>query len=409
MGPERRCPKCGQVIPWGQTQCPRCSGRDKYFWSMRRDTFLLMIFMVLIPLFVITGFAVKVYHTVERGYAQDWYDRGQRDLRAGRTETAQSDFRTALTYSHDNDRYQLRLTEALMAGRAPEASIEARTYLLNLLEREPGNGTVNLEMARLAARQHAVSDALRYYHGTIYGEWDDNPVARRRAVRLELVEFLLGSGQKVSAHAELIDLAADLPPDPAPQTKVGNMLLQVGGHSDALKLFRAALVEDPHFTPALAGAGECYFQNHDFRQAVRYLSAAVQQDPYMIQAASHLCTAQAILEHDPFDRRLSNRERARRAALDFDRAVARVQSCAGQKGIALSAGGGDSLSALYAKSQALQPRAQLKDLSHDPELLSQLMDTVFEIEQATARACGEPHGVDLSLLLMAQAQGESRP
>ena len=163
--------------------------------------------------------------TVEKGFAQEWYTRGEQDLRAGRAEAALADFRTALSYSHDNAQYQLRLAQALMAaGHSREARTEARTYLLNLLEREPGNATVNLELARLAARDHAVPDALRFYHGAIYGEWNDDPVARRRAARLELVEFLLDAGQKDSARAELIALAADLPADPALQTKVGTLL-----------------------------------------------------------------------------------------------------------------------------------------------------------------------------------------
>ncbi|HMD85590.1 MAG TPA: tetratricopeptide repeat protein [Terriglobia bacterium] len=366
--------------------------------------------MLLILLFVITGFAVRVYHAVERGFAEDWYTRGEEDLRAGRAEAALADFRTALSYSHDDERYQLRLAQALMAaGQSRGAGSEARTYLLNLLEHEPGNGTVNLELARLAARDHAVSDALRFYHGAIYGEWDDDPVLRRRAVRLELVEFLLDAGQKDAARAELIALAADLPDDPPLQTKVGDLLLRVAGYDDALKLFRQALREEPRLAPALAGAGECYFQNGDYAQAERYLTRPVQQDPHLTQAAAMLDIAQAVLRLDPFNRRLDNRERARRAALDFNSALMRLQKCAAQRGIDLKATGGDPLQALSAQAAQLQPRAQQRYLSRDSELLSQVMDTVFEIEQSTAHTCGEPQGLDLALLLMAREQGGTRP
>jgi predicted Zn-dependent protease len=239
MESERSCPQCGRKIPSGQTKCPFCPGQGGYFWSLRRDTFLLMIFVFLILLFVITGFTVRIYHAVEKGFAQEWYTRGEKDLRAGRAEAALAESRTALSYSHDNAQYQLRFAQALMAaGHSGEAGAEARPYLLNLWEHEPGNATVNLELARLAARDHAVSDALRFYHGAIYGEWNDDPRVRRRAARLELVEFLLDAGQKDSARAELIALAADLPADPALQTKVGTLLLRVAGYDDALKLFR---------------------------------------------------------------------------------------------------------------------------------------------------------------------------
>jgi tetratricopeptide (TPR) repeat protein len=361
-------------------------------------------------MFVITGFTVRVYHAVERGFAQDWYTRGEKDLRDGRAEAALADFRTALSYSHDNVEYQLRLAQALVAaGNSREARAEARTYLLNLLEHEPGNGTVNLELARLAARDHAVSDAMRFYHGAIYGEWNDDPVVRRRAARLELVEFLLAAGQKDSARAELIALAADLPADPALQTKVGNLLLRVAGYDDALKLFRQALGEEPRLAPALAGAGACYFQNGDYARAEHFLTRAVQQDPHLVQSAAMLDTAQNVLDIDPFNRRLGNMERARRAVLDFNFALMRLENCAAQQGIDLKVAGSDPLPALYAQASELQPRAQQRYLSRDPELLSRIMDMAFEIEQATAHTCGEPQGQDLALLLLAREQGGPRP
>jgi tetratricopeptide (TPR) repeat protein len=377
---------------------------------MRRDTFLLVVLLLLVILFFITGFTVRTYHDVERGFAEDWYTRGQEDLHAGRAKAALADFHTALSYSHDNTQYELRLAQALVAaGNSREARAEARTYLLNLLEHEPGNGTVNLELARLAAYDHAVPDALRFYHGAIYGEWNDDPVVRRRSARLELVEFLLGAGQKDSARAELIAMAADLPPDPESQTKVGTLLLQVGGYDDALKLFRQALVVTPSLAPALAGAGECYFENGDYGRAADYLMRALEQDSHLAQAAAMLDTAQAILGIDPFNRRLGNQERARRAVLAFNSAQARLQICAEQKGINLKAPGDDPLQDLYTQAGALQPHAQEPYLSRDSELLSQVVDAAFEIEQATVRTCGEPQGLDLALVLLARKQGGTHP
>jgi hypothetical protein len=381
-----------------------------YFWTLRRDTFLLMIFVLLILLFVMTGFTVRTYHTIERGFAVEWYTRGEEDLRAGRAEVALVDFRTALSYSQDNAQYQLRLAQALTAAEpAREARAEARTYLLNLLEHEPGNGTVNLELARLAARDHAVAEALRFYHGAIYGAWAGDQVAKRRGARLELVEFLLHVGQTDAARAELIGMAAGLPAEAALQTTVGNLLLQVKGYDDALKQFRQALVLEPRLAPALAGAGECYFQTGDYTQAERYLTRAVQQDPHLEQAAAMRDTAQAVMNLDPFSRHLGNIERGRRAALDFNSALTHLQNCAAQRRIDLKAPGNDPLQELSSQATMLQPRAQQRYLSRDSELLSQVMDAVFEMEQATAHACGEPHGADLALLLIAREQGGTRP
>jgi hypothetical protein len=41
-------------------------------------------------------------------------------------------------------------------------------------------------------------------------------------------------------------------------------------------------------------------------------------------------------------------------------------------------------------------------MQRDPDLLSQVMGLVFETENATAQACGEPQGQDLALLLIAR-------
>jgi len=72
MEPDRRCGKCGQAIPWGEPECPLCSERPGYFWLQRRDTFLILVFVFIVLQFVITGYAVRRYHGVERGLAQGW-------------------------------------------------------------------------------------------------------------------------------------------------------------------------------------------------------------------------------------------------------------------------------------------------------------------------------------------------
>ncbi len=408
---ERSCPQCGRKIPWGQADCPFCSGKGRgYLWSLRRDWFLLLTFIFLVLMFVVTSFAARTYRNVERGFAVQWYVRGEDDLHEGRAEMALADFRTALSYSHDNEQYELRLAEALTeAGNTAGARAEARTYLLGLLDRQPGNATVNLELARLAARDHLIDDAVRYYHQAIYGEWDLDAVARRRNARLELVEFLLDEGQKDSARAELIALAADLPPDPALQTRVGTLLLRVGGYDDALKLFTEALRLNPLLAAALAGAGECYFHAADYEQAERDFARAVQQDPHLTQAAALRETAQAVLKLDPFNRRLSNMERGRRAATDFSLAMAHLQDCAAQRGIDLKANGSDPLQTLHGMALDLQPHAQQSTLSRDAEVLSEVMDAAFAMEQASAHACGEPQGQDLALLLIAREQGGAHP
>jgi tetratricopeptide (TPR) repeat protein len=406
MEPERRCPRCGQIIPWGSEECPFCSERRGYFWSLRRDTFLVVVFVFLILLIVITGFTVRRYQAMERSLAQNWYSQGEQDLKAGHAGAALADFRNALTYSRDNSLYQLRLAQALVAtGRVPEA----RTYLLSLREREPGNGPVNLELARLAARAHVIPEALRYFHDAVYCEWDGDPVVQRRAVRLELVKFLLDSDQKAAARAELIGVAGNLPPDAELHTQVGALLMKAGGYDDALQLFRQALAAEPRSALALAGAGECYFQTGQYAQAQRYLDQAMQEDPHLTRTAPMLETTRAVLDLDPFIRWLGEQERAQRARKAFDQAMTRLEACAAQRGIDLPAASGDPLQTLYAQATTFQPRMRQRTLSRDSEWVSNTMDLVFEIEKAASQGCGEPQGLDLALLLIAREQEGARP
>ena len=95
MEPDRRCTKCGQVIPWGQVECPLCAEHGSFLWTLQRDTFLLLTFLILIGLFVVTGFASRSYHAKEKALGEGWFARGEVDLRAGQAQAAVEDFRTA--------------------------------------------------------------------------------------------------------------------------------------------------------------------------------------------------------------------------------------------------------------------------------------------------------------------------
>lgn len=406
MEPERRCARCGQIIPWGCQECPLCTERSGYFWWVRRDTFLAVVIGFLFVLMFFTGFAVRRFHALERNLAQDWYRRGQQALEAGRARQALSDFRNALAYARENPLFELRLAQALEGTGRDE---EARIYLLSLREREPGDGLVNLELARLAAREHAIPEAVQYYHDAVYCEWSGDPVVQRRAVRLELVKFLLASDQKSDARAELIAVAANLPPDPSLQTPVAQLLVQAGGIDDALRLFRQALTEEPHLAQALAGLGECYFLSNHFPQAELYLTRALQHDPKLTQVAQMRSTAQLVMNLDPFIRSLHERERESRARQDFEQAMTRLASCAAQRRINLQAASGDPLQTLYIQATAFRPIMARHRTGHDSEWVASTMDLVFEIEKAASQMCGEPHGPDLALLLISRAQEGTQP
>ena len=406
MEPDRRCAHCGQTIPWGEIECPHCSEHHTYFWALRRETFNLLVLTLLILFFVITGIVVRGYQRMEKRIAEDWNRRGEAELTAARPAAALTDFRNAVFHARDNALYQLRLAQALAETGQFQ---QAKNYLLALRESDPGSGPVNLELARLAVRERSIPDALRYFHDAVYCEWAGDPVAMRRAVRLELVKFLLDSDERTTARAELVAVAANLPPDPSMQTHVGTLLVKAGDYDDALRLFRQALAEEPHSAPALAGAGECYFQTGDYAQAQRYLERALLADPHLTIAAETLETTRAVLNLNPFTRRLEQQERARRATQAFDLATQRLEACAARRGIDLKVAGGNPLQSLQAEVTGMQPRIRMSAFRRDPALLFNIMDVVFEIEKAAAQSCGEPQGQDLALLIIAKQQEGGKP
>lgn len=230
-------------------------------WHLSREAMLLVTALALIALFVFTGFMTRFYHQDERSLARQWSAKADAAMRAGDRKAAIEDYRTALIYSRGNGEtsganeiYELHLAEALAASNHFD---EARAYFLTLAEREPGDATVNLELARLAARGGDVSEASRYYNSAIFGVWDRDPATQRRTARIEYSKFLLEHDQPAEAQAQLIALAAALPSvtrdDAALHVQAGNLLMESGATANALEEFQRALQLDRGSADAARG------------------------------------------------------------------------------------------------------------------------------------------------------------
>jgi predicted Zn-dependent protease len=354
-------------------------------------------------LFVITSFAAKIYHSKQRALAAEWYHRGEADLEAGQARKAIGDFDRALFYSRDNRLYRLRLAQAMLAANQVE---EARPYLLNLWQHEPGNGTVNLELAHLAARKGDAAEANRYFHNAIYGVWEKDPQNQRRQVRLELCEFLLSRGERQAAQAALIELAADLPKDAGLYAHVGTLFLQAEDDRRAFEAFRQALQLNPGQQTALVGAGEAAFQMGNYREARRDLERAVRLNPEDAPAAQRLEMTNLILSIDPLERGLSAQERARRVVRAYQQALERLRECAQKRGEALAGAQPlTELQTLYARAMQIRSDVRERVLQRNSDLLMSAMELVFEIEERTEGDCESATSTDLALLLIARKRG----
>ncbi|HET9179094.1 MAG TPA: hypothetical protein VFQ24_12120 [Terriglobia bacterium] len=370
---------------------------------LERETLVLLSLIALAIFFVITGFTVKRYHASQLALGGRWYQRGEAALQSNRPEEAVDAFHTALVYARNNTVYQKRLAEALIEAKH---QAEAEAYLRALWVRQPGDGAVNLELARLSANAHNVPEAIRYYQNAVFGIWEAKPEISRRDARIEMCKFLLAEGKKAVAESELIALQAELPPDAKLHTQVGNMFVQVEDYRRALTEFQRALKLDPRMRGAWAGAGEASYRLAEFIQARHYFQRAVELNPHDQDAARKLEISRWAVDLDPFQRRLSQKDRGRRTVAAFQQALSRLRRCAQSRGANLqSQAGAGPFASVYSSVEKVQPEVSRKILRGNPDLINDVMDLVTQMEETAQQACGTPPPADQALLMISHTRG----
>ena len=281
---------------YGNIMAENENGKSLGLYLTREPVILALLSVSAVVLFLaVTGLS-RAYHAQQDSLGNRWFTRGVTDLKAERFDRAVNEFRTALIYSRDNYSYQLNLAEALVGVKRTD---EAYAYLINLWEREPENGLVNRELARIAAQKGEAEQALRYYHNAIYATWPVDQEMERRNTRLELIEFLLRINAKAQAQSELIALAANLGDDLSQQAHVGDLFLRTQDYEHALAAYRLSLRANHHNPAALAGAGLAAMELGRYSLAQRYLEEAVAADPSDAQSAARLKTTVSRIAHGP--------------------------------------------------------------------------------------------------------------
>lgn len=377
-------------------------------------------------LWLVAHGATQAYGHRQDHLARTWYADGEQAMRTGNYEVAVVDLRTALAYSHDSPQVRLRLAEALAAAGSIR---QAQAYLRVLWEEQPGDATVNLQLARLAARTGDLASAERYYNDAIYGVWPEGPVENRRNTRLELVRYLLARDQFQRAQSQLIAVAADEPSDPQLTAEIGRMFLQAGDAARARQQFQLTIRKQPRNAAALAGAGEAAFQLADYPEARRYLQRAIALDPADSRSADLLAISNLVLQLDPYAPRIGRDERSRRVVADIGRTLNRLTACAAQKNIALTvqpgaaslpAPAGQTVQLLpnssaqppanpiiadYQQLTAMQKQATVRALNANADMVDSAMDLVFRSQNDAANVCGAPEDDDFAILLIGRANG----
>ena len=369
---------------------------DLRLFLTREPVILALLTAFAVVLFLAVTALSHAYHAQKESLGNRWYTRGSADLNAGHYGIAVGDYRAALLYSRDNYAYQLGLAKALIGLKRTD---EAEAYLINLWDRQPENGVVNLELARIAAQKGRTEQALRYYHNAIYAIWPNDEEVERRDTRLELIDFLLKIKARVQAQSELIALASNVGDDPSQQAHIGDLFVRAQDYEHALAAYRVSLKSDHRGLAATKGAGLVAFELGRYSLARRYLETAAAVDPQDTQIAARLKTAEMVLRMDPFQRQLSVAERDRIVIEAFAAAGERLKSCSRLSSPGSSPSRPTNLNESWEK---MKPRITEWGLRRDPDLLETSMELVFGIEREGSVACGPLSDKDEALLLIAK-------
>jgi Flp pilus assembly protein TadD len=375
-----------------------------------REVVLVGCFGLMIVLLTLTAFISRMYHKEVHVLADQWFAQGETHFQAGDAADAVKDYRNALVYSPGNPVFQLHLAQALFAAGK---DAEARSYLLNLLTESPGSGEINLELARIAAREKGwMQEALRYYYAAMYGVWDSNPIQMRWNVHRELCEYLLALGNANRAEPEIIALAQDVPPgDVARQKEAGALLQRAKLWNRAFEEYRAILISRKHDADALAGAGTAAFQMGQYARAIQYFNELPREQRANPGISSMLETAREVQAANPFLPELSSQERARRTVKALARAESLARDCSERQGKPLKASPPSTpLEELWATLGQDSPLWTERNIVRDPGQVDAAMNWVFRVETAATQACGESeNAADRALRLLAQSQTSTEP
>jgi tetratricopeptide (TPR) repeat protein len=406
-----------KAIPFFRTETPLTPAERlaKRHLVIQDTLALLSVLAVTCILAVLTWLIFRSYSQHQTDAAARWKRRGEEALAQGKAAVAVYDLRTSLGYGQDDPATEIELARALAEVNTPRSLQEAAVYLNTLWEKEPGNGNINLQLARVLARQGQARSALDHYHAAVYGVWEGQGAVLGRRARLEMVRYQIDLGRYNDARGELL-IAAGNDNSTATLMEVAGLLSDAHTPADALHIYQEVARRRPVIPRALEGAGQMAFTLERYRTAREYLEKAlnVPNAAHALAdkalAEKNLHTASAVLAIYPSPA-LPQRERLRRVVRAYNVARKRYTDCVNGNAGATAAQNGSTqiqnnqdMSALGNRWQAARPRLTIAALANDAQLEDAAMQLVYDTEQVTERVCGAPAGEDAALLRIASSR-----
>jgi tetratricopeptide (TPR) repeat protein len=372
---------------------------------------LLSLTLITIAIAVLTHFFFNSFVEHRSVLEQRWYERGQVAMKQGHPAEAVEDFRSALSFSSTNTNYQMSLAEALAASGHTE---EAAAYFSTLHDAEPGDGYLNLQLARLAVRRDKPQQAIEYYQDALNGLWRGQGTERRLQIRLELAQYLISLARPTEAQGQLLAAEGNSLDNPAALFQIANLLRQADDPTDALTTYqrveRHRNAAPAQVLASLDAESQILASMGQYKRAAqaltRYMAKLRQHPsagtPQQNQAVEQqLEKYQRMLQLIPFDS-LPPRLHDARLLQEAKIAHQRYQSC---------------LQRLEAKTDpnatnpdllALGPHwtelgsPNVQALAGNAPLQGRITTWISQAETVTAKICGPPTGDDALLLQIAQ-------
>jgi tetratricopeptide (TPR) repeat protein len=362
---------------------------------MLRDSFIFIsLIAITVVLFLATYFLFRSFQTHRAELAKRWAGRGSVAFHANHPKEAIQFYRTALSYAPGERSYELMLAEAL--GQAGQTE-ESYNYFVGLWDAQPGDGFINLQLARLVAKKQDVTSAINFYRASIDGTWEGDGVERRREVRLELARYMIAHHQLEQARTDLLIAAGNGPNTPELDITFASLLEQAGAPLDALRLYQKALAEQPKNLRALSRAGHLAYAMGNYALAGELLERAVREQPDNRENSALLQEAKRILELQPAEN-LPMREQGARILAAREIARKRFTDCAASLGDTQT----NALQDLQNR-WAAQDKVGRSLLLHDSDQQKATLQLVRDTEIDTSQLCGVPTGDDALLLLLARS------
>jgi len=354
---------------------------------------LVTLVSVAVIAFFVTRYVATNNRDLSMRNAAEWYHRGEQFAGAGRLDEAVDAFRRATVRNRLNRTYLLALSRALAQKHDYDS---ARSILLTVRDSAPEDAEINLDLARLAAARQDVTEALRFYRDALYAPWPVSQEERRRAVRVELIRFLLTHDQPSRAQSELLAAGADMPDDATHHIELAELFRQAGDERNALAHFQRVLRLEPQNEEALAGAGTAAFELGEYVLAQGFLREVPSEAVRDIRQVVDL-----VVARDPGAARIGARERHRRLESNLSYVEQRLAECVSQRGDQrLSA----AEQARHNELQAFGRRFR-RSVTLDQDTIEMSIDLIDGVERAAVRLCGSATAEDRALLLIAHQHG----